>query len=229
MVPKRESPDLGERTAFFVTGTDTDIGKTLISAILMRGLAGTYWKPIQSGVMAGDVPATDTESVRNLTGLKESHFIAETYRLREPASPHHSSRLENLEIEIESITMPEFQHSPLIVEGAGGVMVPLNSKGKMIADLISHLSLPAIVIARSTLGTINHTVLTVEALRRRDIPVLGVVLNGPPSSINEEAIATFAGVPILASVPILESPSPESIERIYNERFAGLFRAPARR
>lgn len=195
--------------SLFVTGTDTDVGKTVVSAALTLGLQATYWKPIQSGLL----PCTDTEWVKRVTGLKESHFISEAYRLERPLSPHASAKLDGVSISLKQLQLPEGR--PLIVEGAGGVLVPLNEDQLMI-DLIKQLSLPVLIVARSTLGTINHTLLTLAELRRCQIPIKGVVLNGPKNEGNKHAIEHYGKVKVIGEIEPCESLDRAALLHIYN-------------
>ncbi len=181
-------------TGIFVTGTDTGIGKTLVAAWLVRNWRATYWKPIQSGIMDG----SDAACVADLApGMP---VYPSTYVLEAPLSPHEAAAREGRRIDLDAFTLPAA--SPLVVEGAGGVLVPLNETATMI-DLIARLGLPALVVARSTLGTINHTLLTLEALARRGLEVAGVVMNGPPNPANRRAIEQYGRVAVLAELPPL--------------------------
>ena len=200
---------------FFIAGTDTGVGKTVISAILLAGLGYTYWKPVQSGLEEG---IGDTEVVRALSGLPVASFMPEAYRLRHPASPHISSAAEGLEIEMANLGLPDY-HGQLLVEGAGGLMVPLNDTSLML-DLIKMLGLPVLLVARSGLGTINHTLLSLEALRNRQIEVLGVVLNGERDSGNRKAIEHYGTTGVVAQVEPLAELSPQSIKRAFYENFS---------
>lgn len=182
---------------FFIAGTDTGIGKTMTAAILMAGLKGTYWKPVQSG----DAQGSDTDWIMRVTGLAQRHFHPETYRLSRPLSPHAAARADGVCIDLEAFELPECTGS-LIVEGAGGIMVPLNENA-MITDLIKHLDLPVLLVAKSGLGTINHTLLSLEQLKRLEIDVAGVVLNGEPNPENRQAIACYGNVPLPAQIPPL--------------------------
>ena len=155
----------------FVTGTDTGVGKSYVAALLVAGLEAAYWKPVQSGADA------DADWVRRVAGLPAERVLPETYRLRAPLSPHEAARREGVQIEMSRFVLPKRKR--LIVEGAGGVMVPLDDRHLMV-DLMVDLGLPVLVVARSELGTINHTLLTLDQLRRRGCPLLGVVVNGPP-------------------------------------------------
>lgn len=192
----------------FVTGTDTDAGKTVISALLTLALDAHYWKPIQSGVNED----SDTRDVQSLTGLPQERFLPEAYRLTEPLSPHEAAAIDGVRIDLNAITPPALpQDAPLVVEGAGGLMVPLNDKALML-DLITRLGLPVVVVARSGLGTINHTLLTLAALRAAGAEVAGVIMNGPPHPANADAIAHFGRVPVLAQVPMLGDLSPQGLK-----------------
>ncbi|WNZ22496.1 dethiobiotin synthase [Leptolyngbya sp. NK1-12] len=195
---------------FFVAGTDTNVGKTVVSAMLTLGLGAAYWKPVQSGLE----PITDTEYVRRTTGLDASHFIPERFRLTEPLSPHASAAIDGVEIGLSDFQRPITTKPHLIVEGAGGLMVPLNQRDFMI-DLIQHLDLPVCLVARSTLGTINHTLLSIAQLRRAQVPILGVILNGPKNPSNREAIAHYGQVPILGELEPLAAINPDTLKQAF--------------
>lgn len=182
----------------FVTGTDTGIGKTLVSAWLTRGWAAEYWKPVQTGA-AED---SDSATVAALAPGARIHPPAHVYQA--PLSPHAAAALEGARVTLDSLRPPA-SAGPLVVEGAGGILVPLNDTDLTI-DFAARLGLPVLVVARSGLGTLNHTLLTVEALRRRALPILGVVMNGPPNPDNRRAIEHFAQVPVLAEIPPLAAP-----------------------
>ena len=183
---------------FFVTGTDTDVGKTVISAWLLTHLNACYWKPVQ----AGTEPETDSMTVRRLAELPEDRILPEAYILKEPLSPHEAAKREGLVIDMAKLLAPECNR-PLVVEGAGGLMVPLNDHA-LVIDLAAELHLPIILVARSTLGTINHTLLSLEALRRRGLEIAGIVINGPEMPHNRVAIERFGRAPILAEIPTLD-------------------------
>lgn len=184
-------------SGFFVTGTDTNTGKTVACAYLMRVLDADYWKPVQSG-LDGE---TDTETVRRLTGLPAERFHRSAYELRAPLSPHEAARRESIAISLDAFELPRTSRA-IIVEGAGGVLVPLNGEALMI-DLMAALGLPVILVARTTLGTINHTLLSLEALRTRRIAVAGVILSGEPNRANRMAIETYGKVGVLAELPMI--------------------------
>lgn len=175
----------------FVTGTDTDIGKTVIAACLVRALNGNYWKPVQSGLIDG----TDTQTIKKLVKLDSLTLFPSTYELKQPLSPHEAARRDGVEIVMRRFRLPKSTR-PLIVEGAGGVLVPLNKRALMI-DLIKTFDLPVIVVARSGLGTINHTLLTLKALKDKKCKVLGVITNGPRNPANVAAIEHYGRTPVM--------------------------------
>lgn len=179
---------------YFVTGTDTDVGKTVVSALLARQLKAFYWKPVQSGT--SDVE--DKNTVQELAGLPEEKILPCVYEFSAPLSPHEAADLEGRKISMADIELPDVDGN-LIIEGAGGVFVPLNDKDMMI-DLIEKLACEVIVVARGSLGTINHTLLTLSVLRTRNINVKGVILNGELNPNNKKAIEQFGNVPILGLV-----------------------------
>jgi dethiobiotin synthase len=150
-------------------------------------------------VQSGTDEGTDASFVQNLTGFDADHFYDSTYLLREPLSPHAAAKIDGVEIDMKRFALPSFTQNTLVIEGAGGVLVPLNQQS-LIIDLIQQLDVPAIVVARSTLGTINHTLLTLQALRSRSIRVLGVILNGPKNPGNAQAIAEYGATEILAQI-----------------------------
>ena len=196
----------GSLRGVFVTGTDTDVGKTVVAACLTAAWGASYWKPVQTG-LASD--PGDTATVARLTGLPPEHVIEPAYAFQAPLSPHAAAEMEQALVSLEDIRLPAVAR-PLVIEGAGGVLVPLNEQSVM-ADLIRQLSLPAILVARTMLGTINHTLLSLEALRARDIEVAGVILSGAENAGNRRAIAQFGRVRVLAEVPRLPRVDRETI------------------
>ncbi len=181
---------------FFVTGTDTGIGKTLVSAMLMSVLDATYWKPIQAGLDE----ETDTEFVQRVSGVEDSRIIAEEYRLKTPMSPHGAADIDDISISLNDFKLPEFNTKHLIVEGAGGLIVPINWEDTVL-DLIEQFKLPVLLVARSSLGTLNHTLLSIEALRKRNIEVFGVILNGEEHPHNKKTIEHFGEVEVFEVEP----------------------------
>ena len=199
----------------FVTGTDTDVGKTVVSALIMAGRGGYYWKPVQSGTVEG----TDTATVRAIAGLAAEHCLPEAYSLRQPLSPHEAAEFDGVRIDPARLALPDIpEDEPLVVEGAGGIMVPL-APGLLTLDFMRALALPVLVVARSGLGTINHTLLTVQAIRHAGLEVAGVIMNGPRKPANRQAIEDFGGARVLAELEPLAELTPESLRRAYEKMF----------
>lgn len=195
---------------YFITGTDTDVGKSVACAWAMLHTPARYWKPVQAGL-----DETDEAAIRALTGAGDERFIATTYALPEPLSPHEAAKRAGVRIEMENFKLPD-DDKPLIAEGAGGLMVPLNDRC-LVIDLIVQLGLPAILVCRTTLGTINHSLLSLEALHARNIPVAGVILNGPDIPHNRAAIETYGKVRIIGHIPMLEPLTREALEAVSPE------------
>ena len=199
----------------FITGTDTGVGKTLVSAMLLTGLNGKYWKPVQSGLE--DI--TDTEWVKKNTDLQEQHFYPETYSLKLPLSPHASAAAEGKHIDLERFIIPETgENEKLIIEGAGGIMVPLNERELMI-DLMKKCGAPVLIVARSGLGTINHTLLSINQIKNEDLDIFGVVMNGPRNSSNRDAIEHFGNVKVIAEIEEIKNISQENLKRSFKKYF----------
>ena len=192
-----------EHKPLFITGTDTDVGKTVVSAWLVHQFNMDYWKPIQ----CGDLNNTDTMKVARLSGFSttRSNFCIhpEAYSFAQTVSPHLAARQSKLTIDLQQIRLPVTQNR-LVIEGAGGVWVPVNPQQNMM-DLIKHLDARVIVVSRGTLGTINHTCLTLEALRSRGIDVLGVIISGAVQHENKQAIEHFGKTRVLAELPLIET------------------------
>lgn len=199
----------------FVTGTDTNVGKTIVAAALVCALRTEksicYWKPVQTGIETDD----DTRTVLKLANCSENEIFDEGFRLEKPLSPHLSARLANVEITVEN-TLDFLSDNKderfWIVEGAGGALVPLNENELMI-DFIEALGLSVVIAARSGLGTINHTLLTVEILRSRNLEISGVVMNGARDAENRKAIEHFGRVKVLAEMPRFECLTNEILNR----------------
>lgn len=201
--------------ALFITGTDTNVGKTLLSALLVAALDAVYWKPIQTGASEG----TDRRTVIRWAGVPESQTLAEFYRFDPPVSPHLAAEKSGVRIEIGEIPRPDLASGKsLIVEGAGGILVPITDTESML-DLVWHLDMPVIVAARSALGTINHTRLTVYALRTSGIRTIGVVAIGEENRDNERAIERFAAVPVIGRIPMLETINRDALIEVYRSKF----------
>ncbi len=177
---------------YFVTGIDTDSGKTLASAILCEALKADYWKPVQAGL------PRDADTVKALVPNNTTRIHPERFLLNTPASPHASAEIDGVKIHLHDFAIPETTN-PLIVEGAGGVLVPLNDND-CIADLISYLNLEVVVVADLYLGSINHTLLTIEALKNRNARIKGIIFNGTPNPASESIILRHAAVPCLLNI-----------------------------
>jgi len=175
-----------------VSGTDTGIGKTVLAAAIAQAAGATYWKPIQAGL---DEP-TDSERVAAL-GVRT---LREAYRLRTPCSPHWAAEIDGLLIDDAALALPEDDR--LVIEGAGGVLVPIRDD-LLFADLFARWGLPVVLAARTALGTINHTLLSIEALRARGVPILGVAFIGEAIENTEASIARIGRVRRLGRLPML--------------------------
>ncbi|HVB04371.1 MAG TPA: dethiobiotin synthase [Chitinophagaceae bacterium] len=188
-----------DHPVIFVTGIGTGVGKTLVAAILTEALGADYWKPVQSGMET----FSDTAIVRSLVSNSRSHFLEETYRLKTPVSPHTSARIDGVDIVPEKILADFKKHTaigrPLVIEGAGGLMVPLNDH-YLYCDLIQSLQIPVIVVSMTYLGSINHSLLTAITLKSKGITALGWVFNRS-KGMNETDIVRWSGIPWLASIP----------------------------
>lgn len=199
----------------FVTGTDTSVGKTVACAALLARFKAIaplrYWKPIQTGIEQDN----DTTTVMRLGECAPRDVLDEGVRLPRPLSPHLAARLSGVTIaldELMAIASAQPDSARWIVEGAGGCLVPLNERDLM-ADLIARLALPVLVVARTTLGTINHTLLTIEALRARSLRVAGVIMVGDHDSENRAAIELYGQVPVIGHIAVLAPLTPESLQR----------------
>ena len=181
-----------------ICGTDTDVGKTVVSALVVQGLGATYWKPVQSGLEGGG----DSGRLQALLQLPTTRVLPEAYRLQTPVSPHWAAELEGITIDPARLALPAVAGA-LVVETAGGLLVPLRRDWLQI-DQLAAWGLPVLLVARSGLGTLNHTLLSVQALRQRSIPLLGLVLNGPLHPDNPATLAALAQAPVLAQLPPLE-------------------------
>ena len=200
---------------YFVTGTDTNVGKTVLSALLVAALDAVYWKPIQTGAAEG----TDRDSVRRWTNAGDERLPAERYRFDPPVSPHLASREAGVRIALDACELPAAPRDRAwIVEGAGGVLVPINER-ELMRDLMLRLGFPVVVASRTTLGTINHTLLTLAALRGASLPVCGVALIGDENMENRRAIEQYGKVRVVGRIPILETINRASLLDAYEKYF----------
>jgi dethiobiotin synthetase len=175
----------------FITGIGTNIGKTVVSAIVTEYLNADYWKPIQSG----DLMDSDTMKVKALVSNNKSVFHPEKHILSQPLSPHAAAKRDGIAIKLEDFTLPQTENH-LVIEGAGGLMVPLNNE-ILIADLIQHLDVSVLLVSQNYLGSINHTLLTIQELKRRNIKIIGIVINGESTPETETFIIQYSNLPII--------------------------------
>ena len=211
-------PDLlpvrtGRRPSFIITGTGTGVGKTVFAAALVQALDGEYWKPVQAGLDG----ATDTETAQRLSGLPRDRFHPEAYRLRTPASPHTAALIDGVTIDTDALVPPQ-ANRPLVTEGAGGLMVPLTPRFLMI-DLFQRWNLPVILVSSTALGTINHTLLSIEALRARGIPIHGVAFAGDENAATQDTITNLGRVRALGRLPLLAQLTPASLCAAFSANF----------
>jgi dethiobiotin synthetase len=179
----------------FITGIGTGIGKTIVSAVLVEKLKADYWKPIQSG----DLHSSDSSTVKNLISNANSFIHPEAYRLSQPFSPHKSAAIDGIAIDPEKIILPA-NNNTLIIEGAGGLMVPLSGPFLMI-DLIKKLNAGVILVSQHYLGSINHTLLSIYALQHHNIKIKGIIFNGAEDSYSKEYILGYSGLKLLGHIP----------------------------
>jgi dethiobiotin synthetase len=200
-------------SAIVVTGTDTDIGKTVFAAALAGALGAHYWKPVQAGLDDG----SDRERAARLSGLPDGKLLPEAYRLTTPCSPHRAAEIDGVAIDPAHLMLPEVD-GPLVVEGAGGVMVPV-TRDLLFADLFARWGQPVVLVARTALGTINHSLLSIEALKRRDASLLGIAFVGERVEDTEATVATIGGVRRLGRLPLLPALDRESLAAAFAANF----------
>lgn len=196
---------------FIICGTDTDIGKTLISSFFVKGLNSFYWKPIQSGIES----QTDSQTVEMLAQLSKEKIIKEAYVFTKPLSPHWAAEIDQKTINFDKLRLPKVQGS-LIVETAGGLMVPITRNFLQI-DQIKQWDLPVILVCKSSLGTLNHTLLSIEALKQRNIEILGLIVNGEKHLDNPRTLVDFTGIPLIAEFPYIEKMDSHNLDILWKE------------
>lgn len=201
--------------SFFITGIGTDVGKTIVSAILVEALQADYWKPIE----AGNVESSDPMIISNLITNRVSEIHPPSYSFALPASPHFAAEKEGIKIDLSQIKIP-ITKNKLIIEGAGGLMVPLNRK-ELIIDLIIQLKVPVILVVKNYLGAINHTLLSIDLLAKKNVEVKGIIYNGGNRMENIDFVEKYSGIPTLGIIPELEVINKESISR-EAVKFSGL-------
>jgi len=196
-----------------ITGTDTGIGKTVFSAALTDALGACYWKPIQSGL----TEETDSQTVLRLGRVPPQRILPEAWRLKTPVSPHRSAEIDRVTLDPYALEPPGTE-SPLIIEGAGGLLVPL-TRHATFADVFARWQIPIVLCSRTGLGTINHTLLSLEAMRQRDIPILGIAFIGDAQPDTQQIIAEMGKVRVLGRLARLEPLTPDTLRREFREHF----------
>jgi len=199
--------------AIIVTGTDTGIGKTVFAAALAGALDARYWKPVQAGLDDGG----DSANIARLSGLPAARILPEAYRLTTPCSPHRAAEIDVLAIDPALLDLPQGE-GPLVVEGAGGVLVPL-TRSLVYADVFVRWCAPVVLVARTALGTINHSLLSIEALRSRGVPILGIAFVGDENADSEATIADIGRVKRLGRLPLLPRLDSETLDAAFAENF----------
>lgn len=193
--------------SIIIAGIHTGIGKTICSAVLCQLLGYDYWKPVQ----AGDLENSDSHFIRDHVDHPSCVIHPESYRLSTAASPHYAAEQDSVIIEKHKILLP-FSSNDIVIETAGGLMSPLGKKFLNI-DLIQHLAFPVILVSNNYLGSINHSLLSCEALKIRNIPVCGIVFTGEKNRVSEKYILNYTGFPLLFSIPWFENLGSESIRK----------------
>lgn len=193
---------------YFITGIGTEVGKTIASAIITQALKADYWKPIQ----AGELDTSDTMKVQSLVSNEKSKFHTERYRLNEPMSPHASAKKDNITIDINQIDTPK-TNNHLIIEGAGGLLVPLNNKDTIL-NLIKKTKCEVILISKHYLGSINHSLMSIEILKNNNIPIKGILFNGEENKETEDIIVEMTGINVLGRIEIIKKLNKKKIDDI---------------
>ena len=205
-------------TRIIVTGTDTDVGKTVFAAVLTGAIDGCYWKPVQAGLDGGG----DRASVARLAGIAPDRVLPEAYRLTTPCSPHRAAEIDGVTIDPARLVPPVPSipgDRPLVIEGAGGALVPL-TRALVYADVFAGWDAPVVVVARTALGTINHSLLTIEALRHRGVPILGVAFIGEAVPDSEETICAMGRVKRLGRLPMLPRLDAATLAAAFADHFS---------
>jgi dethiobiotin synthetase len=198
---------MNQKKKIFLTGIDTDAGKTIVSAILVEKFQLDYWKPVQ----AGELDNSDTMKVKNLVSNSITHFHQEQFRLNTPASPHYAAKVDGVEIRLNDFQVPSTNNN-LLIEGAGGLMVPINDEPDLIIDLISVVADSVILVSKNYLGSINHTMLSIEALINKGLKIEGIIFNGDANPETERIILEKYAIKCLGNVPLLSEINPLKIK-----------------
>jgi len=201
---------------FIITGTDTDIGKTVFAAALVGALNASYWKPVQAGFDShGD---GDSALVARLSGVSAAQILPEAYRLATPCSPHRAAEIDGVTIDPDQLVLPQVD-GPLVVEGAGGVLVPL-TRSLTYVDAFARWNCPVVLVARTALGTINHSLLSIEALHARNVPILGIAFVGEANPDSEAIIAKLGKVRRLGRLPRIGDLNRQTLAEAFAEHFS---------
>ncbi len=200
-------------TRLVVVGTDTDVGKTVLAAGLTAALGASYWKPVQAGLDDG----TDSERVQQLAELPDERILSEVYRLTSPLSPHRAAEIDGIDIDTERLSPPRTD-SPMVIEAAGGLLVPLTRKD-LFADVIAGWHLPVVLVGRTALGAINHALLSIEALRSRSIDIVGIAFVGEKIADTQATIVEMGNVRALGRLPVLNPLTPEALRQAFARSF----------
>ncbi|QTD54766.1 dethiobiotin synthase [Parasphingorhabdus cellanae] len=198
---------------FVITGTDTDIGKTVFAAALTAALNAYYWKPVQAGLD----DETDSQAVARLGGISYDRILSENFRLNAPASPHFAAAKDGIRIAADDLNIPQID-GPLVIEGAGGALVPINDT-LLYADLFALWECPIIIVASTKLGTINHSLMTIEALRSRSVPIHGIAFIGEEIADSQDTICRIGNVKQLGRLPIIENLSAPVLSAVFHQHF----------
>lgn len=178
----------------FITGIGTDVGKTVVSAIVTEALQADYWKPVQTGSYL----SCDADTVKRLISNSKTQIHPEVYKLQQPLSPHAAAEHENIKLSLSEINLPKTENT-LVIEGAGGIMVPLNDN-EFILDIIKKFDAETILVIQNYLGSINHSLLSIDCLKNHKVKILGIIFNGPPHKMSEDIIIKYSNVPVLGHI-----------------------------
>ena len=203
---------------FVVTGTDTEIGKSVFAAGLTALIGAHYWKPVQAGLDDDGFGTSDRERVARLAGVSGDRMIPEAYCLNTPCSPHQAAAIDGVAIDAGNLAVPQVD-GPLVIEGAGGALVPLSDE-LLYADIFARWQLPTIIVARTGLGTINHSLLTLEALRARQVPIAGIAFVGDENAETQRVICAIGKVKRLGRLPMLDPLTPPALKQAMADNFS---------
>ncbi len=189
---------------YVISGIGTEVGKTVVSAIVSEALKATYWKPVQ----AGELENTDSHKVQRLTS--NVRILPEAYKLKEPMSPHAAAEIDGVNIQLNDFNLPQVDGN-FIIEGAGGLLVPINMQGLLYADVFKNWNLPVIIVSRHYLGSINHSLLTAEVLKNRGIKIAGWIFVGDENKTSESIILKVTNLPMIARIPLVREVTKEFV------------------